>query len=673
MTLSGMLTGRRIIRASCTNLKRVAVFLTCCRRFEYVRNDGKRSEVKMRTNHVWVFVVVSALGLGCWGNKKDNKKKEKAKDDAALVAGGERELTRDEALRERPDLGDVPVVARVSAGTKLDIVEMKESWVKVRSKDGQAQGWLPKEALVPLPALPETSAAEATAGTTPAPATGPGTAAASETGGTSPATTPAAGTATAAATNARSEGGQVVKWTWVRVRKTPDGEVAGRLTEGTAVEVSARERVKNKEWVKIAASQGDKSVSGWIAAGALTSAKGAAKKAGAAERTPGKATVKGQAPTPTTDDPSAPAPTKRTAKKGATRRSTDSADDASGVTGGDETIKWSTVRLRSAPSTKSKVLADMPKGTKVSVVKRRGEWLKVEAQISGQAATTGWVIAKATKAKDTRETESVTSTARTADSDSATREIAWKYVNLRSKPSTTDGKIVGKWTKGFAVKVVSTDGDWTRVRAAAKTAGARVGWVKSAALGETGDADAAGGVKRKARAETVTPSRGAAPESDAVEADTKRGKAKRRAVTLAKSAVATTDPGAAGADDEASDDLPPPPKKVVKAAPAKPKTKVSLMPAVSKDSAATLPLPTESKPVASKAAASTTAAASATKPGTTTIGWPVVQVRDEPDGRIVGELKRGVRVAELARDGEWVKVRANDTTGWIVDQAIAKP
>ncbi|MBI3072326.1 MAG: SH3 domain-containing protein [Deltaproteobacteria bacterium] len=625
----------------------------------------------MRANHLSIFIAVLALGLGCWGNKKD-KKKEKAKDDVALASGSERELTRDEALRERPDLGDVPVVARVSAGTKLDIVEMKEAWVKVRSKDGQAQGWLPKEALVPLPKLPETSAAEATAATgTPPEATG----------ATAPASGGAAVSPTAAAPEtAPASPTHVVKWPWVRMRKTPDGEIAGRLTEGMAVETSARERVKNKEWVKISATQGEKTVTGWVAAAALTTAKSTAKKAEAKDRSAEKATVKGSSPTPASDEPTVPGGSKRFAKRDSTPRSTAKTSGESADTERDETIKWSTVRLRSAPSTKSKVLADMPQGTKVTVVKSRGEWLKVNAHLSEQDATTGWVIAKSTKAKDARDTESVTSTARTADSETETKKIVWKYVNLRSKPSTSTGKILAKWDKGFAVKVVATDGDWTRVRARAraKMPGARVGWIKSAALGDDGNepADAPSGAKRKVRAEKTDPSRDAMPDRD--RADIRRGKTAIRAMTLAKSAVATTHPDTTSADDDASEDAAP--RKVAKPEPARPKTKVSLIPDAATKGAATLPLPSDSKkpaPVTQPARAAQPAipAATAIKPdkGVASIGWPVVQIRDEPDGRIVGELKRGARVTELARDGEWVKVRSSDTTGWIVDQALAKP
>jgi hypothetical protein len=181
----------------------------------------------------------------------------------------------------------------------------------------------------------------------------------------------------------------------------------------------------------------------------------------------------------------------------------------------------------------------------------------------------------------------------------------------------------------------------------------------------------------------VSPSREAEPDNDGV--DGKRGRKTRRAVTLAKSAVATADPDATASDDDASDDdasddLPAPPKKVVKPATSKPKTKVALVPDKATKDAATLPLPSESKPLTratspapSPKATNPVVAAAKPDKGTASIGWPIVQVRDEPDGRIVGELKRGARVAELARDGEWVKVRANDTTGWIVDQALAKP
>jgi uncharacterized protein YraI len=113
------------------------------------------------------------------------------------------------------------------------------------------------------------------------------------------------------------------------------------------------------------------------------------------------------------------------------------------------------VNIRSGPGTKYDVVTTIPKGIKVNVVGREGNWLKVESK---QGNKPGYISEKYARPLETQQV---------AQSKTATPSVAGAYrtlrdVELRDGPGTKF-KVVTTLPAGIKINVVRAEGDWLRV------------------------------------------------------------------------------------------------------------------------------------------------------------------------------------------------------------------
>jgi len=113
------------------------------------------------------------------------------------------------------------------------------------------------------------------------------------------------------------------------------------------------------------------------------------------------------------------------------------------------------VEIRSGPGTKYDVVTTIPKGIKVNVVGREGNWLKVESK---QGNKPGYISEKYARPLETQPV---------AQLKTATPSVAGAYrtlrdVELREGPGTKF-KVVTLLPAGIKINVVRAEGDWLRV------------------------------------------------------------------------------------------------------------------------------------------------------------------------------------------------------------------
>jgi len=110
------------------------------------------------------------------------------------------------------------------------------------------------------------------------------------------------------------------------------------------------------------------------------------------------------------------------------------------------------VNFRAGPDTTYKILNQLSKGTKVTVVASEGDWY----QVSYNDAT-GWINGNYITVRDEQISAGVVNAA---------------VLNVRSKPNTTS-EILCKLEKGAVVEIVEQSGDWYRIYIGES----RYGWI----------------------------------------------------------------------------------------------------------------------------------------------------------------------------------------------------
>ena len=114
------------------------------------------------------------------------------------------------------------------------------------------------------------------------------------------------------------------------------------------------------------------------------------------------------------------------------------------------------VTLRAGPGTNHPVITTLPKGIKIDVVGKEGEWLKVESKHGDKP---GYIEERFARLESTAKTPA-SKTATPTSVAGAYRTV--KDVDLREGPGTKH-KVVTKLPAGLKVNVVRAEGDWLRV------------------------------------------------------------------------------------------------------------------------------------------------------------------------------------------------------------------
>lgn len=117
-------------------------------------------------------------------------------------------------------------------------------------------------------------------------------------------------------------------------------------------------------------------------------------------------------------------------------------------------ITGDVVNFRESPNTSSKILDQLEKGTKVSVIDNEGDWYKVS-----YSDGTGWINDKYILIRDEKISAGV---------------VSEDVVNVRSKPNTSS-EVLAKLTKGAKVDIFEHSGDWYRISIGEE----RYGWMHS--------------------------------------------------------------------------------------------------------------------------------------------------------------------------------------------------
>ncbi len=110
------------------------------------------------------------------------------------------------------------------------------------------------------------------------------------------------------------------------------------------------------------------------------------------------------------------------------------------------------VNLRKNPDTSSKILNQLVKGTKVSVVDAEGNWYKVVYSDASGWISGDWLLVR--------------------DEKIAAGVVSGSVVNVRSKPSTSS-EVLTKLEKGTKVDIYENTGDWYRISIGEE----RYGWM----------------------------------------------------------------------------------------------------------------------------------------------------------------------------------------------------
>jgi uncharacterized protein YgiM (DUF1202 family) len=115
-------------------------------------------------------------------------------------------------------------------------------------------------------------------------------------------------------------------------------------------------------------------------------------------------------------------------------------------------ITGDTVNFRSSPDTSAKILDQLNKGTKVSILGSEGDWYKVSYNDAS-----GWINDQYLTVRDVKIAAGV---------------VSENNVNVRSKPNTSS-EILTKLDKGTKVAIYEHSGDWYRISMGEE----RFGWV----------------------------------------------------------------------------------------------------------------------------------------------------------------------------------------------------
>ncbi|MGG4436830.1 SH3 domain-containing protein [Priestia megaterium] len=129
-------------------------------------------------------------------------------------------------------------------------------------------------------------------------------------------------------------------------------------------------------------------------------------------------------------------------------------------------VNASSLNVRSSASTSASIVTNLPRNSKVTVVKVSGSWSQVKTA-SGQ---TGWVASQYLQAGSA-------SSAPAKDSGSTSSQSAVvnaSSLNVRSSASTS-ASIVTNLSRNSKVTVVKVSGSWSQI----KTASGQTGWVAS--------------------------------------------------------------------------------------------------------------------------------------------------------------------------------------------------
>ncbi len=116
-------------------------------------------------------------------------------------------------------------------------------------------------------------------------------------------------------------------------------------------------------------------------------------------------------------------------------------------------ITGDTVNFRSSPDTSAKILDQLKKGTRVSILESEGDWYKVSYNDAS-----GWINDEFLTVRDEK---------------IAVGTVTENNVNVRSKPNTSS-EILTKLNKGAKADIYEHSGDWYRISIGEQ----RYGWVR---------------------------------------------------------------------------------------------------------------------------------------------------------------------------------------------------
>ncbi|WEA42339.1 SH3 domain-containing protein [Priestia aryabhattai] len=144
------------------------------------------------------------------------------------------------------------------------------------------------------------------------------------------------------------------------------------------------------------------------------------------------------------------------------------AKDSGSTTSKSAVVNASSLNVRSSASTSASVVTNLPRNSKVTVVKESGSW----SQIKTASGQTGWVASQYLQAGSASSAPAKDSESTTTTSKSAV--VNASSLNVRSSASTS-ASIVTNLPRNSKVTVVKESGSWSQV----KTASGQTGWVAS--------------------------------------------------------------------------------------------------------------------------------------------------------------------------------------------------
>ncbi len=138
----------------------------------------------------------------------------------------------------------------------------------------------------------------------------------------------------------------------------------------------------------------------------------------------------------------------------------------SSATGGQSAVvTGSVVNLRSGAGTSHAVVTEVTRGTRLPVVGKSGDWVKVQIPSGQTAWVAGWLVRVEGKPMPTAPTQGnpAPSTPAPSVSTEKTAVVTASAVKLRSGPGTSHSE-VGQVSQGARFPILGTSGHWVKIR-----------------------------------------------------------------------------------------------------------------------------------------------------------------------------------------------------------------
>lgn len=129
------------------------------------------------------------------------------------------------------------------------------------------------------------------------------------------------------------------------------------------------------------------------------------------------------------------------------------------------------LNIRSEPTTESQIIGKLKKGTTIKILEEKNEWYRIILSDQKEGWVAGWLVSKDEKQLEKDDNEKI--------EQKETEEfitVLYDGTNIRTGPSTSD-QIVMRANNGNTFPIISTEGDWFKIKLPNNQIGYIAGWI----------------------------------------------------------------------------------------------------------------------------------------------------------------------------------------------------